>query len=409
MIWLEIAACILAASFFAGLETGLVSANQFALYAKKEKGILYARAADFLLLRPERLLSTTLIGTNIAVVTATVLLANTLRRTGIVWVPWVGSLTLAVVMLIFSEVVPKSFFRQNADTLAVRLAPVLFAFYLLFYPVATILNAIVKLILLVSGQLRASKEGLGSKQSLRTLVRLSSREAGIPLSDQRIIEDIFDFQDTLAREVMVQIHRTLACPRSLPIAEVVARAQSWGVRYVPIYEQRIDNMVGYIDVEELASAPTLAVDATIHAPRFFPETKPIPDLLLEMNANDLRVVFLSNEYGRISGIITPLEIVGEIIGRRPDGAQHQQEIQPLGNGRYRLAGLADVEDVQHVTGVMIPRGPYDTIGGFLLARLGRIPEIGERVDAAAATFTVTDRDELHIKQVEVSTSESTRR
>ena len=401
MIWIQILLCTLAASFFAGLETGLVSANQFTLYAKKEKGILYARAADYLLLKPERLLSTTLIGTNISVVTATVLLSSVLRQGGVPWVRWVGSAGLAVLMLIFSEVVPKTFFRQNADTIAIRLAPFLMAFYVLFYPLAVILNTIVKLILALTGQLRSSKETLSSKQSLRTLVRLSGREAGIPLSDQRIIEDIFDFQDTLAREVMVQIHRTLACPRSLPIEEVVNRAATWGVRYVPIYEQRIDNVVGYIDVEDLAAAHSITLDSVLRPPKFFPETKPIPDLLLAMNALEQRVAFLSNEYGRISGIITPMEIVGEIMGRRPGGAPHQQEIQQIGDGRYRIVGLADVEDVRHVTGVMIPNGPYDTIGGFLLTRFGRIPETGESVNEEDVVFTITDRDDLHIKQIEL--------
>ncbi len=403
MIWVEIALCVAAAAFFAGLETGLVSANQFTLYAKKEKGILYARSADYLLLKPERLLSTTLIGTNIAVVTATVLLSNTLREAGVGWSRWGASIGLAVLLLVFSEVVPKSFFRQNADTVAVRLAPALLVFYFLFYPLALVLNTVVKLILAVTGQLRASKQTLSSKQSLRTLVRLSSREAGIPLSDQRVIEDIFDFQETRAREVMLQIHRTLACPRSLSIPEIVERAAAWDVQYVPIYEHRIDSILGFIDVEALVSAPELTVDAVLQPPRFFPETKPIPDLFVEMNALDLRVVFLSTEYGRISGIITPMEIVGEIMGRRPGGGPHQREIQPVGNGRYQVMGLADLEDVQHITGAVLPKGPYDTIGGFLLTRFGRIPDVGESFTEGAATFTVTDRDELHIKQVELRT------
>lgn len=402
MIWGELVVCAVAAAFFAGLETGLVSANQFALFAKKEKGILYARAADFLLLKPERLLSTTLIGTNIAVVTATVLLSNVMREAGLVWGRWIASIGLAVVLLIFSEVVPKSFFRQNADTVAVRLAPALVAFYFVFYPVAIVLNALVKLVLALTGQLRASKQTLSSKQSLRTLVRLSSREAGIPLSDLRMIEDIFDFQETLAREVMIQIHRTLACPLTMSIGEIVERAAAWSVRYVPIYEQRLDNILGFIDVESLAAADDLTLDAVLQQPRFYPETKPIPDLFMEMNEHELRVVFLSNEYGRISGMITPLEIVGEIMGRRPGGYPHQQEIVTLGDGKFRIAGLADLEDVQHLTGTAVPKGPYDTIGGFLLARFGRIPETGESLSHGAATFVVTDRDELHIKQVELT-------
>lgn len=136
--------CTISSAFFSGLETGLLAADQLTLYLKKEKGISYARAADFLLLRPERLLGTTLIGTNISVVTAAILVASTLREQGFESVAWLGSLALIFFLLLFTEIIPKSFFRRRADTIAVRLAPVLVIFYFLFLPLAMILNGMVK-------------------------------------------------------------------------------------------------------------------------------------------------------------------------------------------------------------------------------------------------------------------------
>lgn len=402
IFFIEELLCVLAAGFFAGLETGLVSANQFALYAKKEKGIVYAQAADFLLLKPERLLSTTLIGTNIAVVTAAVLLNSNLRDAGYESLSWLGSIALSVVLLIMSEIIPKSFFRQNADTLSVRLAPVLVVFYYIFYPLAFVLNLVVKLILAVTGQLKTTKQHPTSKQALRLLVRLGGREAGVTLEDQRVIEDIFDFQETLAREVMIQIHRTLACPRSMALAEVARRALAAGVRFVPIYDGRLDNIVGYVDIEEIVSARDLTVEALVRPPVYYPDTKHVPELYREMNENNLSVVFMSNEYGRISGMITPGEIVAEIVGTRPGSiARKREEIVDLGDGRYRVAGLTDLEDFRNETGIALPKGSYDTVGGCLMDRFGRIPETGERYTHGTAVFTITDRDELHVKAVEV--------
>ncbi|TFH06471.1 MAG: HlyC/CorC family transporter [Spirochaetales bacterium] len=402
MIILQVTACILLAAFFAGLETGLISANQFALYAAKEKGVFYARAADFLLLKPERLLSTTLIGTNFSVVTATVILSRTLRETHIPWAPWVGSIVLAVVMLLISEIIPKSFFRQHADTISVRLAPALVFFYFIFYPVATVLNIVVKFILLVTGQLKSSNQGVTSKQSLRLLVRLGGREAGLSLADQRVIDDIFDFQDTMAREVMVQIHRTLACPDTLPIEDLARQALAARVRFVPVYQNRLDNTVGYVDVEEVATVAELSLKALMRPAVFYPDTKRIPELLLDMNRRRLRVVFLSNEYGRVSGIITPDEIVAEIAGNSPGAVNPRSgDITKIPDGGYLVAGIADVEDFRNETGVPLPVGPYDTVGGFLLAQLGRIPEAGERYEHQGASFVIKDRDELHIKRMTV--------
>lgn len=401
MTALIVITCTLTAAFFAGLETGLISANQFSLYAAREKGAIYARAADFLLLKPERLLSTTLIGTNISYVTATVLLSQYLRTTGLSWAPWVGSGALAVMMLIVAEIIPKSFFRQNADTAAVRLAPVLVMFYFLFFPVGVIMNLIVKVLLFITGQLRPTTSGLDSKYSLRTLVRLGSREAGIPLEDQRIMDDIFDFQDTMAREVMIHIHRTLACPDTMAIDEIVRQALIADVRFVPIYRHRLDNLIGYLDLEELVTASSLNVEDLIHEPDFYPGIKRIPDLYREMSARNLRVVFLSNEYGRVTGLITPLDIVAEIVGSRPSSSEQHLEIEDLGAGSYSVVGVADVEDFRNETGISLPPGPYDTVGGFLMARFGRIPENGESLNVHNAIFTVIDRDEVHIKRINV--------
>lgn len=403
MTVLAVVVCTIASAFFSGLETGLISANQFALYAAREKKILYARAANFLLIKPERLLSTVLIGNNIAVVTATVLLSSYLREQGSAGAAFLGSAALAVVMLVVAEILPKSFFRQNADTLSVRLAPLLMLFYYLFFPLAIVLNAVVKVILFVTGQLRPSANELESRHSLRTLVRLGSREAGIPLEDQRIVEDIFDFQDTMAREVMVHIHKTVACPAEMEVSRIAELALGADIRFVPIYRQRLDNLVGYLDLERLATSADLELAALMSEPVFYPDTKRIPELFAEMSARDLEVVFLSNEYGRVSGIITPTEIVAEIVGNRPGSRDALiEEIELLDDRTYRVSGIADIEDFRHVTGVQIENGPYDTVGGYVLSRFGRIPQSGEFIVAHGMNFLVTDCDDVHIKGLRVS-------
>ena len=227
---------------------------------------------------------------------------------------------------------------------------------------------------------------------------------------QRIIEDIFDFQDTMAREVMVHIHRTLACPSSMSVAEIARQALAADVRFVPIYDQRLDNLAGFLDVEETLTAPSLTLPDLLHEPVFFPDTKRIPDLYMDMSTAGHRVVFLSNEYGRISGIITPAEIVAEIIGRRPGSREAGvRDIVRQNEGEYLLPGLTDTQDFRNETGIALPEGPYDTVGGFLLTWFGRIPEVGEALTARGATFEILDRDEVHIKRPRVRPSPDHRR
>jgi putative hemolysin len=406
--YLILLVCTVGSAFFSGLETGLLAADQLTLYLKKEKGIVYARAADFLLLRPERLLGTTLIGTNICVVTAAIVVASTLRESGFETMAWLGSLALSLFLLVLAEIIPKSFFRRRADTIAVRLAPILVVFHFLFLPLAAILNGIVKAILLFSGRRTTRSKLPQSRDDLRLLVRLGSRESGLGRSEHRVFEDIFDFRTTLAREVMIQMHEYPVCASTSTIEEAVQISYTNGIRFLPVFEDRADNIIGYFDVESLLRLEYKAksrrrIRDLMTAAVFYPDVKRIPDLLLEMNRRKIEVVFLSDEYGAVSGLITPAEIASEIVGFVPGEAfQQTEDIEILGPGHYLVAGVTDIEDLYHETGIHLRKLNSDTVGGFICEHLGRIPEIGTAFEYGGYSFTVLERDDRHIIKIEIT-------
>jgi CBS domain containing-hemolysin-like protein len=336
------------------------------------------------------MLSTTLVGTNIAVVTGAVLLSSYLRTTPFEHLAWVASILLTIVMLILSEIVPKTFLRQHADTVAVRLAPILLFFFYVFLPISTILNVVVLGLLVITGQFKPSKQHPRTKDDLRMLVKLSNREAGIPQPEQRIIEEIFDFQETMAREVMVHMHLAPTARLGGNLRQLLDLAVTSKLRYIPVYENRIDNIVGHVDIEDVLVGPQATISDMMRPPVFYPETKRIPDLLFEMNQKRLGVVFLVSEHGRVTGMVTPREIVSEIIGFVP-GAEDQRndEIEREGPGSFLVPAQADIEDFQNVTGIRLEKGAYDTVGGYLMDRIGRIPEPGTRYRGRGAVFTVT--------------------
>ncbi|MQY76035.1 MAG: DUF21 domain-containing protein, partial [Spirochaeta sp.] len=297
MIFLELFSCLLFAAFFAGLETGLLSADQLVIYSLKERGVFTARAADFLLKKPERLLGTTLTGTNIAVVAAAVLLSSFLRKTGLSSGLWIGSLGLSIVLLIFSEIVPKSFFRQRSESISIKLAPILLFFYFLFLPLTFLLNTVVNLALLIMGHSKFKSKLPQSREDLRLLVHLSSREAGLNPSDYSLFIDIFDFRNTMAREAAIPLHEYPVCRvdrEPAKLAEIYFRT---GYRFIPVYQDRTDNLMGYVDVEEMLYRDTHSISEIIQDALFYPDTKRLPELLLEMNRKKMEVVFLSDEYG----------------------------------------------------------------------------------------------------------------
>ncbi len=402
MTWVEIALCTAAAAFFAGIETGLIAADQFVLLGKQKQGILYAKAASFLLQKPERMLSTTLVGTNIAVVTAAVLLSSHLRNTRFEHLAWLASILLTIVMLIFSEIVPKTFLRRHADAVAVRLAPVLLFFFYVFLPISTVLNLVVVGLLVVTGQSRPSKQHLRTKDDVRMPMKLSNREAAIPQPEQRIIEEILDFQDTMAREVMVHMHQAPTARRGGTLQQLLDLAVTSKLRYIPVYENRIDNIVGFVDIEDVLTRPQTTISDMMRPPVFYPETKRVPDLLFEMNQKRLGVVFLVSEHGQVTGMVTPREIVSEIIGFVP-GAEDQRHdsIEREDSESFLVPAEADIENFKNVTGIRLEKGPYDTVGGYLMDRIGRIPEPGTRYRARGAVFTVTEATARTIDAIRV--------
>ncbi len=402
MIFLYLLICTISAGFFAGLETGLLSANRMLIQEKKRRGVFHARCAEFLLAKPERLLAITLVGTNVANVTAAVLLTNFFDQIGLTHLAWLGILVMAFVFLLLNDLVPKSFFRRFADSLAVDLTPLLLAFYFLFLPVILVLNAIVKLILYATGHHVAKREELVSKRDLRFLVNLTAKRVGLTGDDQRIIEDIFDFRDQSAREVMIPFYRLPVVSIDQKLIDVVRLSMETGYRFIPVTELRTDNMVGYIDTCALLSRQQTSIREVMDQAHFYPETKLLPDLLLEMNRRGLNVVFLSDEYGGVAGMITPVQIVGDLLHGIPEEGDWEQQIELIETGRYRVLGNTDLQDLSHEVGVPLKQGYNSTLGGYLCEKLGFIPKVGFAYEGAEHIFTVTRRDDRHILEIEIT-------
>lgn len=404
MILVGVFLCVLFAGFFAGMETGLVASNQLVIYTEREKGRFYARCAHFLIHKPDRLLATTLVGTNLVVVTATVLLVVFVRGLDLPhFMEWVAVLGLTIVVLIFSEIVPKSFFRNHADTVTLRLAPILAFFYFLFLPVSVALNLIVRSILFVFGKHRQEKKLPRSREDLRMLLKLRARELSFGLLDLKLIDDLFDFPGTKAREVMIPLNRTPVAELETPLVEIIRLARQFGARFIPIFANRSDNIIGYVDIEDfLGGGGVPELRRYMLKAAFYPETKRIPDLLLEMNANNQDLVFLCDEYGMISGIITANEIISDVFGHLPgEDDRLEEDIRSVGHNRYIVLGTASVDDVARRAGISVEEGSYDTIGGFLCDKMGEIPKRGAVYTGENAFFRVLERNNRQIRKIEI--------
>ena len=401
MIFVYMLICLIFAGFFAGLEVGLLSANRMLIQEKKRQGILYARAVEFLLSKPERFFGTTLIGYNIGNVTAAVLLTNYFEAMGLASYIWLAILAMTFVFLIFDDIIPKSFLRQHANSIAVKLGPVLLFFYWIFLPISIVLNAIVKMLLIVLGKNKSQREELRNKRDLRFLVKLSGKEAGLPVADQEIIEDILHFRDQIAREAMVPFHLLPVLNLNQEIEDAVRLSIETHHRFIPVAQHRTDNMVGYVDTTELLWSEKQYVRDIMKKAVFYPETRRIPDLLLEMNKGKLKVVFLVDEYGAIAGMITPNQIVADVVHYTPENGSIEEEIRQIDRNHFIAAAETDLEDLCHTLGITLPRSENKTIGGYISERLGIVPEVDAKYTEAGFVFKVLKCDDRHIQRLEI--------
>jgi CBS domain containing-hemolysin-like protein len=398
----ELLSCLLASGFFAGLETGMLAANRMVLQEKQRRGVLYARAAEYLLRRPARLLGVTLIGTNLANVAAAVILTDWFDQIGHPRIAWAGVLALTLAFVVFADLIPKSFFRANADGLTVRLTPLLVAFYFVLMPLYAVLNAIVQAIMLLTGQNRGGREEVRSRRDLRFLVHLAGQEVGLSRDDQRIIEDILDFREQSAREVMTPFHKVPVVTYGQSVDEVARVAVDTGSRFLPVARGRTDNLLGYIDAAELLWRSDARLESLLHESVFYPETTALADLLLTMNRSHVEVAFLVDEFGGIAGTLTPSQIIGDIVHYTPERGPQGSRIERVASGHYRVSGDAGVEDLGHEIGLVLRRSYNRTIGGYISERLGAVPPRDATYTEGGWLFRITDRDARHVKEVEIT-------
>jgi len=399
MIFLFLFICLLSAAFFAGMETGLLALNRALIQEKKERGVLYAGAVEYLLSKPERLLGTTLIGHNIANVTAAVLLTNHFERLGYESYTWIGIIAMTFIFLVFDDFIPKSFLRTHANSIAARLAPPLIGFYLLFLPLYLILNNIVKAILFFTGRYHAEREELRTKRDLRFVVNLTGKEAGLPENDQRMIEDILHFRDQIAREVMVPFHKLPVLSKNQETGDAAKLAMETGYRFIPVSLRRTDNMVGYVDTMELLWRDDKQVESVTRAASFYPETRSIPDLLLDMNRKEEQVAFLVDEYGGVAGMLTPSQIIADIIHFTPEEGAIDDGISLRDTGEYVVSGDVDLEELSLALGIQFKRSHTSTIGGYLGEQIGIIPEENAEYREGGYIFLIDGRTERRIQQI----------
>ena len=395
---------LLLSGFFSSAETALFSISKAkAIHLAKQKGptnkLIKKMKAD-----PHRLLSTILIGNNIvnigasAIATAITIDLFESHAVGIA----TGVMTFLI--LIFGEIFPKSIATRN-NILIARL--VIFPLYwlsILFTPLIVFLNFIPKL----TGKIH--KKPIVTEEELMTFVEVVEEEGGIEEEEKALIENIFEFDDTNASEIMAPRADMFVIDvnEELKLEEIVKS----GFTRIPVIEGDIDHVVGILNIKDLlmhqaTSDKAIDVRKIMREPYFVPENKKLDNLLQQFKKRKQHMAIIVDEHGGVSGLITLEdaleEIVGEIIDET-DTVEHH--IVKTRSNEWRVLGKSEIDEVNEIIKMNIPDSrEYDTFSGYVLDHIGRIPQEKEEIAIGDFLITVKEMEGNRIREYIVRQTE----
>jgi putative hemolysin len=386
--------CVLMQGFFSGSEMALVSANRVRLQARAQEGNLGASRALELLASEETLLGTCLIGTNLCVVTGSTLATAVVIHLELA--EGYAALAFLPVALLFGEAVPKTVYQYHANVIAPAISRPLQMFQRFFSPVLWGVAAWAKILRTWTD--RAQVDGV-SREDIVELIEEGSQ--GIDPEDHQLIQRVFAMSETAVEDCMTPLVDVDAVSVETTVDEVTQMMIQSGHSRYPVYEERIDNLVGVVDCRDLLLVdPKTTVNAVMVAVKFVPETKKADLLLKELRGSDEHLVAVVDEYGGSVGIVTLEDLLEELVGEiRDERDRVQPMIRRIGHNEWRIPARAEVDALCELLDQPLPHGDYETVAGLLLSHLGRIPKSGEIVRVGNLKFIIERASDRAIEQI----------
>jgi putative hemolysin len=310
---------------------------------------------------------------------------------------------VAALYLFIGVVLPRTFFGTLADSSALGLAAGLRYFIFIFYPLLAALLGIMWAVQKLAGGGRTDGAFWYTRDELQLL--LTNHTGGDVLDEERrqMIDRIFEFSETLVEDVMIPLVQVDALEVSATVGEALRKVSERMYSRYPVYQDRIDNIIGLLHAVDLLESEDLAapIGPWVSQAHYAPFNKPVDELLFSMQRENYNFATVVDEYGGCIGVISRENILEEIVGEIGD--EHTRTVkmyQRLGPDRVAVNPEMEIDEINAELGWNLPQGNYDTLAGFLLHLLGRIPKKGERIRFNDLAFIIKDANPRAVTQVE---------
>jgi len=390
-----------------GAETALTSVSRIKLKNLVEEGDKKALEIERLTANPNIFLSTILVVNSVAVIIASSMTTVLALRFFPNYGELIGTILISLVVLIFCEITPKTTAVQNPIRWArVLVKPVRVAAWLL-HPLIVALSAITNtLVRLMGGQMK-HRGPFVTEEELRLLVNVGEEEGVLEEEETDMIHSIFEFADTTVREVMIPRIDMITLESDATVDEAVDLALQGGFSRIPVYEETIDNIIGVLFTKDMLKQlreghNSLPIRELVRPPYFVPESKKLDDLLHEIRQKRTHMAIVVDEYGSVAGLVTIEDLVEEIVGDIQDEYDREENLyEQVSQFEYIFNAKINLDEFNELMNTDLENEGYDTLGGFLLGQLDKIPVAGDTITFKNLTFTVLTTRGLRITKVKV--------
>jgi putative hemolysin len=403
-------------AFFNCSETAYISLERYRLQNMLSNHVNGAGKISRLLDKPERLLSTVLMGQNLASAAA-VSLGTVLAIS--LWGDERGALFATLIMtfilLVFGEATPKTFAVRNRERVAlVMVNPVRFVTWL-FAPAVAVLSWVTNLITRLLGG-KSEPTPLVRPEDIEGMIAMGRKEGTVEKSEAKLLTNVLDFGDRPVKDVLVPRPEVISVPRGTKLSEFLAIYAQNPMSRFPVYEDSMDNVIGILSIKDVLMGLARGsinqespVDELIRPAYFAPETKRIGEIFHEMRDKNYRMAVIIDEYGGTAGVVSLSGLMEEIVGPVGDElSAAEKEYEHINEYTFQVDGGMRIEEANDEMGLGLPEGDYATVAGFILHLLGHFPKQGQQNRYQNLKIVVTKMKGMKIEEVLIAKEKTPR-
>lgn len=398
--------------FFAGSETALTALSRIRIKRLIAEGIRATEGLSLWLQKPNRLLTTMLIGNGLAVIFASVLATSVALDFSFSY-GWsqklaVGYATaiVTILILVFGEIMPKTYARKNAEKISAICSEPLRRIAKLLSPLSQVLVVPANLLIQVFGGKGLKGTPLFTTQEIGTLIEVGAREGALDDEEKRMIQSSLEFGETIVREVMVPRIDMQCVDINDEREEIFKKITEMQYSRVPVYRGNVDNIIGIVYTKDLLTAlrnaELIIMEDLMRQAYFVPETKKISELLEEFRKGRMHLAIVVDEYGVTTGLVTIEDLIEEITGEILDEYDVEEEtIVKLADGTAIVYAKEDLDKINEELGLELPAGEFDSLGGLVVDLFGRVPRAEEEINFGNLKFVIQEADRRKIIKLKV--------